>query len=539
MRETETYLLHQLVCRAAERQAHAAALTLGNASVKYEDLAASVLAFASGLIGLGLTRGQRVAIYLEKRFETVTAFFGTSASGGTFVPINPLLKSQQVCHVTRDCGAGVLVTSTDRWLSLHPSDLQGSGLKHVVLVDNPLHLPVAAAVDFHRWADVLNASPAAGHRVVDNDMAAILYTSGSTGRPKGVVLSHRNLLAGAKSVASYLENTSADVLLAALPLSFDAGLSQLTTAFHVGARVVLLNYLLPRDLIRCVEAEQVTGITAVPPLWIQLSQQDWPHSTTSHLRYIANTGGSLPSSALERLRTLLPRTRCFLMYGLTEAFRATYLPPNQLDRRPGSIGKAIPNAEVLVLREDGTQCASNEPGELVQRGALVALGYWNDKEKSAERFRSLSTKADAERGGLVLPEVAVYSGDIVRADEEGYLYFVGRRDDMIKSSGYRISPTEIEEVLYSTGSVGECIAFGIPHEVLGQTICAIVTPVLGGSLEAEDLLSLCKRLVPAYMVPSHLEVRQGSMPRNPNGKIDRKAVTEEWLEHRQASSTSR
>jgi acyl-CoA synthetase (AMP-forming)/AMP-acid ligase II len=243
------------------------------------------------------------------------------------------------------------------------------------------------------------------------------------------------MVAGAKSVASYLENDSGDTLLAALPLSFDAGFSQLTTAFHVGARVVLLNYLLPRDVIKAIEREGVTGLTAVPPLYIQLTQLPWPESITEHLRYFANTGGRMPRETLAALRRHLPKTRPFLMYGLTEAFRSTYLPPAEVDRRPDSIGKAIPNAEILVLREDGSPCAPNEPGELVHRGALVGMGYWNDPEKTAERYKPLPVNAPGREAGLVLPEIAVFSGDTVRMDEEGFLYFIGRRDEMMKTSG--------------------------------------------------------------------------------------------------------
>src|SRR5690606_11711789 len=210
-----------------------------------------------------------------------------------------------------------------------------------------------------------------------------LYTSGSTGKPKGVVLSHRNMLMGAKSVAQYLENRADDVLLAALPLSFDAGFSQLTTAFHAGARVVLLNYVLPQDLVKAMARERVTGLTAVPPLWIQLSQAKWPESVAEHLRYFANTGGRMPLETLTQLRRIFPRSKPYLMYGLTEAFRATYLPPEQVDVRPDSIGRAIPHSEVLVLRPDGSPCDADEPGELVQRGPLVGLGYWNDPQRTA------------------------------------------------------------------------------------------------------------------------------------------------------------
>jgi acyl-CoA ligase (AMP-forming) (exosortase A-associated) len=328
------------------------------------------------------------------------------------------------------------------------------------------------------------------------------------------------MVAGAKSVASYLENRAEDTLLAALPLSFDAGFSQLTTAFHVGTRVVLLNYLLPRDLLYALAKERVTGLTAVPPLYIQLSQLQFPPTITDHLRYFANTGGRMPLETLNRLRAALPRSKPYLMYGLTEAFRSTYLPPEEVDRRPDSIGKAIPNAEILVLREDGTPCAPNEPGELVHRGALVGMGYWNDGEKTAERYKPLRHR----EAGLVLPELAVFSGDTVRMDEEGFLYFIGRRDEMIKTSGYRVSPTEIEEVIYATQLVGEVAAFGVPDETLGQAIVVIATPRDGQTLDSRQLLAACKDRLPAYMVPARVEIRSGSLPRNPNGKIDRKTL---------------
>jgi acyl-coenzyme A synthetase/AMP-(fatty) acid ligase len=229
---------------------------------------------------------------------------------------------------------------------------------------------------------------------------------------------------------------------------------------------------------------------------------------------------------LTRLRQALPRTRPFLMYGLTEAFRSTYLPPEQVDVRPDSIGKAIPNAEILVLRDDGRPCAPDEPGELVHRGALVGMGYWNDPEKTAERYKPLPGRAS----GLVLPEIAVFSGDTVRMDDEGYLYFVGRRDEMIKTSGYRVSPTEVEEVLYSTQRVGECAAFGVAHPSLGQAIVAVATALDAANLREEHLLAQCRQRLPAYMVPARIALRPAPLPRNPNGKIDRKSLAAEFAD---------
>ncbi len=542
---TESFLLPQLIAVSATRRPDALALSAGGETLSYAQLDAAVGQFASGLMALGLSRGERVAIYLEKRFETVIASFGAPAAGGVFVPVNPLLKPEQVAFILQDCNVRVLLTSPDRLALLHESLAHCPDLRQVVVTESVTgQLPdlpgLPRALPVVRWSQLLDNPPMPGHRVIDSDMAAILYTSGSTGKPKGVVLSHRNMVAGAKSVASYLENNSDDTLLAALPLSFDAGFSQLTTAFHAGARVVLLNYLMPRDVLKALEREKVTGLTAVPPLYIQLTQLQWPAAINAHLRYFANTGGRMPGETLNALRERVPGARPFLMYGLTEAFRSTYLPPDEVDRRPDSIGKAIPNAEILVLRDDGSPCGPNEPGELVHRGALVGQGYWNDAAKTAERYKLLAAGTAGRESGLQLPEYAVFSGDTVRMDEDGFLYFIGRRDEMMKTSGYRVSPTEVEEVLYATKQVGECVAFGVDHPTLGQTIQVIATspesPHGGAASEAitgpdpvAALLAQCKARMPAYMVPAGIEFAAGPLPRNPNGKIDRKTLSTEWI----------
>lgn len=533
---TESTLLHDLIALAAQRSPQAIALTSGASQLSYAELSTGVSQFSAGLLSLGLDRGERVAIYLEKRFETVIASFGAPAAGAVFVPVNPLLKPEQVAFILRDCNVRVLVTSPERLALMHEVLAQCHDLRHVVVTDalapaSPAGLTLTNPLALLCWRDLLSRPARPGHRVIDVDMAAILYTSGSTGKPKGVVLSHRNMVAGAKSVASYLENRPGDVLLAALPLSFDAGFSQLTTAFHAGARVVLLNYLMPRDVLKAMAREGVTGLTAVPPLYIQLAQLEWPAAINQSLRYFANTGGRMPRETLNLLRQRAPQAKPFLMYGLTEAFRSTYLPPDQVDRRPDSIGKAIPNAEILVLREDGSPCSPEEPGELVHRGALVGMGYWNDAEKTAERYRLLAADAPGRQPGLQLPEYAVFSGDTVRKDAEGFLYFIGRRDEMMKTSGYRVSPTEVEEILYATQLVGECVAFGVPHPSLGHAIYVIATHATGtGSRGLNDLINECRSRMPAYMVPAGIEIVAGPLPRNPNGKIDRKLLAAEWLE---------
>jgi acyl-CoA ligase (AMP-forming) (exosortase A-associated) len=472
---------------------------------------------AEGLLADGLGRLERVATYLPKTLEAVTTLFGTSLAGGVFVPINPLLKQAQVGHILRDCNVRVLVSSAARLRELEPTLRECPDLVTVIVVDHPKE-PLFTGASFRTldWRSIEPTQAARAHRNIDTDVAAILYTSGSTGRPKGVVLSHRNMVTGAESVASYLGNSPQDCLLAVLPLSFDYGFSQLSTAFRVGASVVLMDYLLPKDVISIVARERITGLAGVPPLWSQLGDLDWPADVTNHLRYITNSGGAMPRATLDKLRRALPRTRPFLMYGLTEAFRSTFLPPEEIDRRPDSIGKAIPNAEILVVRPDGTPCSANEPGELVHRGSLVALGYWNDPVKTAERFRPVP----GQDPGLVLTETAVWSGDTVKKDSEEFLYFLGRRDEMIKTSGYRVSPTEIEEVVFATGLVADAVALGMPHASLGQTIAVVATPAKGHGEDTQTLLAECRSRLPNFMVPSRVEWR-ASIPRNANGKYDR------------------
>jgi acyl-CoA ligase (AMP-forming) (exosortase A-associated) len=514
-------LIHEFIFMSAQCTPGAEALVHGARRLDYAALAYSVRQAAEALLGAGLGRGERVAVYLEKNVENVAAMFGAAAAGGVFVPVNPLLKPEQVAYILADCNVRVLVTSADRLRLLAPTLALCPDLRLVVATGAIDNLPAVAPVAVQGW-DAFIASGAPGrpaHRVIDADIAAILYTSGSTGKPKGVVLSHRNMVAGATSVTSYLENTPADRILAVLPLSFDYGLSQLTTAFHTGATAVLINYLLPRDILKAVVAERITGLAAVPPLWIQIAQLSWPADCT--LRYLTNSGGAMQRPTLDALRRVLPNARPFLMYGLTEAFRSTFLPPEELDRRPDSMGKAIPNAEVVVLRPDGTECDPGEAGELVHRGALVSLGYWNDRAKTAERFKPVVSS----HHGLTLTEMAVWSGDTVRKDEDGFLYFISRNDEMIKTSGYRVSPSEVEEVVYAREQVAEAAAIGVSHPTLGQAIVVIAHAKAGMAIDADALMAACKPHLPAYMLPARIVMSDTSLPRNPNGKIDRKLLS--------------
>jgi acyl-CoA ligase (AMP-forming) (exosortase A-associated) len=515
--------LHHLIAEQVRCHAGRPALTADETTLTYTELWIDSVEIAAGLRSLGIAGGDRVAIYLEKRVEAVVAPFATSAAGGVFVPINPLLRPHQVRHILADSGARALVTSADR-LDLLADELDDlDSLEHLIVVGGSTETAPPGGRPVHDW-DALRADEVVHSGRIDVDPAAILYTSGSTGQPKGVVVSHRNLLTGAQSVSQYLCNHQGDRLLAVLPLSFDAGFSQLTTAFAVGAQAVLVNYLLPRDVVRLCAEHAITGLTCVPPLWNQLSECEWDERARASMRYVASTGGRMPRPTLNRLREIFPRAKPYLMYGLTEAFRSTYLDPAQVDTRPDSIGKAIPNAEVLVVREDGSECDPGEVGELVHRGALVALGYWNDPARTATRFKP----APGRDSALCTSETAVFSGDLVKRDDEGFLYFVGRKDEMIKTSGYRVSPTEIEQVAHATGLIGDAVALGVDDERVGQRIVLVASPA-NGRFEPEELLAELRRELPLYMVPERVVVRP-SLPRSPNNKLDRTLIRAELTE---------
>jgi acyl-CoA ligase (AMP-forming) (exosortase A-associated) len=520
--------IHHLLYNNLVKSPEAHAILYKDTNVSYQQLASLVNQQSQALQNLDLQHQERVAIYLPKQLETVSSFLAISKAGGVIVPVNPVLKAPQVSYILCDCNVKLLITSKSRLLSLADSLHQCTDLRTIVLVDNDL---TGLAEQTHQvldWTAFNQLGQQARSNTVsliDADMAAILYTSGSTGKPKGVVLSHRNIIAGAESVAEYLQIQSTDRLLAVLPFSFDYGLNQLTTCLLKGATCILMDYLLPRDVINALGKYQITGLAAVPPLWSQLADLNWPEQIDTHLRYMTNSGGKMPKTVLQKLRSKVPKSQFYLMYGLTEAFRSSYLPPDQIDIRPDFMGKAIPNAQLMVVREDGSLCAPHEPGELVHRGALVSLGYWNDPAKTAERFKPTPSQLT----GLPLTEIAVWSGDTVTMDEEGYLFFVGRKDDMIKTSGYRVSPSEIEEVIYGSGLVKEAVAIGIEHERLGQAITVIVSPNTNTHLEPQILIELCKAQLPNFMVPAKIEIIN-ELPRNPNGKIDRKLLSQQFAD---------
>lgn len=462
-------------------------------TLSYAELETAVGGMAHWLSRQGFAPGDRVATWLPKTRTACLMPLAAVRAGLVHVPVNPVLKRAQVAHILVDSGARLLVTQEARIAALEPGDV-------------PADCRIVTEGQVAR-SDRMPPSAA------DPDaLAALLYTSGSTGRPKGVMLSHANLWLGAISVAHYLQIESQDRVLGVLPLSFDYGQNQLFSTWAAGARVVPLDYLTARDVVKAVERHGATTLAGVPPLWVQLLETEWGE-TASKLKRLTNSGGALTTPMVRGLRERFPNADLYPMYGLTEAFRSTYLDPALVDAHPDAIGQAIPFAEVMVVRPDGTRAAAAEPGELVHAGPLVAQGYWRDPERTAQRFRPAPDWATS--GGM-----AVWSGDTVVEGVDGLLRFVGRDDEMIKSAGNRISPTEIEEAVLSGGEVPEAAAFGVKDERLGQ---AIVVVARGDGGQEDALRDRLRRELPSFMQPSRYAWRE-TMPLGANGKLDRAAL---------------
>lgn len=500
------FLVHHLLDAGSAGVAGGVALVDGDRSMAYPALRAQVGHAAAVLQELGLGRGERVAIVLPKSLEECWAIFAASRAGGVFVPVNSLLHAGQIRHIVTDCGARIVLTNAALAPRLREA-LAGIEGVSLHLVDEPAWRAPSADDDAAR--------PPLRDQAIGEDLAAILYTSGSTGRPKGVMLSHRNLIAGTRIVRTYLGLTGADRILSVLPFSFDYGLNQLLTAVEQGAVLILLSFRFGDEIVAAIRDHGVTGLAGVPTIWAILTRASPSLARTPlpSLRYITNSGGAVPSETVKRLRTRLPETRIFLMYGLTEAFRSTFLPPDEIDRRPTSIGRAIPETEIFAVTAEGRRTRPGEPGILVHRGPTVSLGYWNRPEDTAEVLKPHPFVAVAQGGDTVC-----YSGDLVFEDDEGFFHFVGRRDAMIKSAGYRISPTEVEEVLMATGAFLQVAVIGLPDPFAGQKVHAVGV-AKAGAADVDAVLQAAAADLPAYMVPRAIEWVE-ALPVTPNGKVD-------------------
>ena len=495
------FLVHHLVRDSIEHFPDNISVYDDSEQLSYGELSIRAGGYADYLVNSGIKRGDRVGIYLEHTVDQAAAIMGVSAAGGVFVPISWMLYPDQVRHIIRDSGMRFLITTDHRKSLLD----QVSG-----------GIPICDVIIYPEFIE-------SGHqlrgkrRTIESDLAALLYTSGSTGKPKGVMISHRNLIAGVEIVSEYLRLHADDRLLGVLQLSFDYGLNQLLTMLALGGSYRFFRYLVPNDIVNVLAAEEITGFAGIPTIWASLVRSTLVRTPLPHLRYITNSGGAVPTHILEFLRDALPGARIYLMYGLTEAFRSTYLPPGELDRHRTSMGKPIPDTEIYVVNENNRLCLPGETGELVHRGPTVALGYWNRPEETKHVFRPCPFG-----GGLYCHEQVVYSGDLVKFDDEGFLYHVGRRDAMIKSAGVRISPSEIEEVVFNTGLVSEAAAIGVPDEASGQVI--YLYAVLHDDHTDHDgcidkILETCGKQLPRYMVPKGIVILE-SLPKTAHGKTD-------------------
>jgi acyl-CoA ligase (AMP-forming) (exosortase A-associated) len=505
-------LVHDLLrLRLAARSEHPA-LVLGGERLAYGELARRSESLAAWLWDEANVRpGDRVAISLRKGFEEAIATFAVTRIGAVFVNVNHQWTARQLEYVLGDCGARVLVTERRKARELSDP----AGLVRIVLADGPCE-----GANQVRLADLPASLTAPTVPRSERDLAALLYTSGSTGRPKGVMLSHRNIVLGAQSVASYLANRPEDRVLGLLPMSFDYGMNQLMTMLLVGGTLVLQPVVLPSEVVKTVREHRVTGMALVPPSWVQLVRYlEESGERLPSLRYVTNSGGKIPRPILEALPRVLPGVDVFLMYGLTEAFRSSYLPPSEFQAKMGAIGRAIPGAELFVVHPDKGLCGPGEEGELVHRGELISLGYWGDPERTNAKIRA--SKHLAARIG---DEKVLFSGDLVHADADGCLWFHGRMDEMIKCSGFRLSPTEVEDLLYASGVVGDAIAFGVEDDELGQVVHVAVNARDGRELDPDELLRRCRKDMPGYMVPRRIHVWPGPMPRTSSGKLDRPTV---------------
>ncbi len=475
-------------------------------TLSYGEVVSQTKTIAETLKQFGIGPGDRVAIITDKRVEIVVGMFGCFEAGAVLVPVNPHLKIRQIRHILQDSGARLLMGAERRTPILAKAAADISMAAQIL--GNGQIIPLAGQSGL---PDYKPAAPG----FASCDLATLFYTSGSTGLPKAVATSQANILAGAESVCTYLENAPEDVILSILPLSFDAGFSQLTTAFRVGARVVLRDYLLPNDISRAASKYGVTGITGVPAIWGAALRAKWDDTARKNIRYFANTGGHLSHEVTRELISLFPNAKPFPMYGLTEAFRSSYLPPDKVFEKQGSIGKAIPGATLMVVDENGAECAPGQLGELVHAGPTVALGYWNNFEEMAKRFRPAPPALRA-RG---ITGTVVFSGDLAHRDVDGFLFHEGRRDAQIKISGNRISFTEIEEIALMHAQVRAAAAGGRQRGMGLDPELVLFVETDGGAAVVNDITALLRAELPGFSVPSQVfAVPQITL--NNNGKYD-------------------
>ena len=514
-------LVQDFLKNSAERFPDKTALVCGEQRYTYANMLEQSSRLAGALRAIELRRQDRVVIFCENSVEAVVAVFGTLMAGGIFVMLNPAMKAKKLAYILKNSDAHAIFAQAAKAPVVRDALAATPEVRHLVWV-GPVkadRCSLAAGVVEHQWTRLLaddgHIPASSSASSIDVDLATIIYTSGSTGDPKGVMSSHGNMVAAARSITTYIENTPEDIVLNTLPLSFDYGLYQLIMTFLFGGTLVLeQSFAFPYRVLERLVQEKVTGFPIVPTMAALLLQmRDLSRFDFSSLRYISNTAAALPVPHIRRLIELFPAARIYSMYGLTECKRVAYMPPEKLAERPGSVGIAMPNCEVFVVDEEGREVGPNQVGELVIRGANVMQGYWRSPEETARRFRPGNYRGD----------VLLYSGDLFRRDEEGFLYFVARRDDMIKTKGERVSPKEIENVICELKGVAEVAVIGVPDDILGQAVKAFLVLSAGAALSENDILNHCKKNLEPFMTPKHIEFRD-ALPKTSTGKIDKKPL---------------
>jgi len=513
-------LVEDFLEQSAKRLPEKIALICGDRRLSYRQIESQCNQLAHGLLALGIQRGDRVAVFLDSSVEAVLSIFAILKAGAIFTLVNPATKAAKLTQIMTNCGARLLITHSRKAATMESCWQQMSDLETILVAgekSGDLGVGEKALV---WWSDLMAQHIAHDDpppkQSIDIDIAALIYTSGSTGHPKGVIMTHMNMVSAATSVIEYLENKSDDIILNVLPLSSSYGLYQVLMGFKIGGTVVLeISITYPHVLLQRLVDERVTCLAIVPTVAAVLLQLDLSECRFPDLRYITNAGAALPTQYALKLRKLFPRTQLYLMYGLTECKRVSYLPPDELDRRPTSVGKAMPNTEAYVVDEEGRQLPPGAVGELVVRGANVMKGYWRLPEETAKVLKP----------GPVRGEQVLYTGDLFRQDEEGYLYWVGRKDDIIKCRGEKVSPIEVENVLHGLDGVALAAVVGVPDEVLGQAIKAVVTLKNGAHITKNDVLRHCSKHLAGFMIPTIVEFRE-SIPKTAAGKIDKLGLTE-------------
>ncbi len=513
-------LLQNFLEDSAKRYPNKIALVCRDVRLTYDEINRRADRVAAFLRSQGIKRGDRVAIFLENSVESVVALFGILKADAVFLMLSPQLKAPKLEYILNNCGAKAFISDVGRLNAASAVLPNTSSLASIVFVGDQGKMKAGIHRNLMSWKELedLDGAQATKPTNIDIDLASIIYTSGSTGNPKGVMLTHLNMISAATSITTYLENVPEDIVINVLPLSFDYGLYQVLMTFKFGGTLVLeKSFVFPYEVLKKMVEEKVTGFPGVPTIFaILLQMKDLKKYDLASLRYITNTAAALPVTHIRQIREAFPQAKLYSMYGLTECKRVSYLPPEELDRRPDSVGRGMPNEEVWIVDGGGNRVGPGVVGELVVRGSNVMKGYWGDPEATDRVLRP----------GILPGEKVLYTGDLFRMDEEGFIYFVGRKDDMIKTRGERVSPKEVEDAIYAMEGIAEVAVIPVPDDILGSAIKAYVVAKNGYELTEKRLFLHCRKMLEEFAIPKYFVFRD-SLPKNASGKIDKLLLKQE------------